>query len=108
MRQINITAEMLAKMSSNSEKALLDDMYQNYDGKLIAEDLALNELTHYLVKRSDIVQGSYGYYDYDKYGISTFWIKRVKIRHRRVITTKGLFIVRNKSGSYDVHEFWRK
>ena len=108
MRQVNITAEMLAKMSSNSEKALLDDMYQNYDSKLIAEDLALNELTHYLVKRSDIVQGSYGYYDYDKYGISTFWIKRAKIRYRRVITTKGLFIVRNKSGSYDVHEFWRK
>ena len=108
MRQVNITAEMLAKMSPNDERSVLDDPYYNYDSKLVIEDLEAHELKHYLERRPDIVQGSYGYYDYDEYGISTFWITRTKIRHRRVITTKGLFIVRNKAGSYDVHEFWRK
>ncbi len=74
---------------------------------LIIEDLQLSEIKRYLEKRIDL-QGGYVSYDYNEGGISTLWVTKTGKSRRRCIITKGLVFIRNKSGSYDVHEFWRQ
>ncbi len=107
MQHINITAGMLEEYSAGQYEAVLDDTYRNYDSRLIAEDLQLYEIKGYLEERADL-KGGYVSYDYDEGGISTLWVTRVKIVYRRAIIMKGLVFISNKSGRYDVHEFWRQ
>ena len=107
MRQTNITEQVIARYAAGNEAFVLDDSYRNYDSNLIVEDLQLHEIKGYLEKRADL-RGGYVYYDYDEGGISTLWVIGVKVRHHKVLTTKGLVFIRNNSGRYDVHEFWRQ
>ena len=97
---IQITDEMVDDYEARNGERVLDDLYSNYDSKLVCENLLEADVRSYLETRPDIVLGGVGTYTNDDYGVSTAMVSKPDM-------LRGFVIIRNLSGSYDIHEYWR-
>lgn len=90
---------------THSELEALEDCYQNYDSRLVKEDLNFSGLCAFFHKNIT-VPGWFASYTLDETGIATSIISLSKRVYRSSVITKGYIVVRNLKGSYDIHEFW--
>ena len=86
---------------------ILDDVYHNYDSKIVAEDLSQYAVRMYFEMRENIVRNAEVSYNTDAEGVTTMMVTKSKAVDGRAQWQKGFLVIRNLSGSYDIHEFWR-
>ena len=103
-----ISIENLLKEYEKTHSGLevLEDCYQNYDSRLVKEDLNFSCLCDFFAK-TITVPGWCVTCNHDDNGITTLIISLSKKVYRQSIIIKGYIVVRNLKGSYDIHEFWR-
>ena len=102
-----ITEAELEKYIAEHQTDILSDLYTNYDSKIAAEDLSLGALRRYFEMREDVVRGAVVSYNSDAEGVTTMMVTKSKAVDGRAQWQKGFLVIRNLSGSYDIHEFWR-
>lgn len=102
-----ITEAELEKYIAEHQTDILNDLYYNYDSRIAAEDLSLDALHRYFEMCGDVVRGAEVSYNSDAYGLATMMVTKSKAVDGRAQWQKGFLVIRNLSGSYDIHEFWR-
>ena len=102
-----ITEAELEKYIAEHQTDILSDLYYNYDSRIVAEDLSLDALRRYFEMREDVVRNAEASYNSDAYGLATMMLTKSKLINGSAQWQKGFLVIRNLSGSYDIHEFWR-
>ena len=102
-----ITEAELEKYIAEHQTDILSDLYYNYDSRIVAEDLSLDALRRYFEMREDVVRNAEVSYNSDAYGLAMMMVTKSKAVDGRAQWQKGFLVIRNLSGSYDIHEFGR-
>ena len=89
-----------------SNAAVLEEAYKYYDSELIVENLSFRGLGKFFHKVLNWSEYVCVYAD-DEKGIAQITFFKGKKIYKKAIITDGYMAIRNLSGSYDVHHFWR-
>ena len=109
MKTIFMSATMRDKVSAMYEDEVTEACYRHYDSELRRENLTQPEIRAFFeaeLQARPYLEGSAATYNYDDKGVTTTIVSKSRPIYGNKLREDGFIIIRNLTGTYDIHEFW--